>query len=55
MRDIAGVNDKRGFVGHAGDMAQRLLKRSGNIRVHRLVEPQMTVAHLGEGEAGFNR
>ena len=53
MRHVTGVNDERGFVGHAGDMIQRLLERAGNVRIDRLVEPEMAVAHLGEGKAGF--
>ena len=36
-------------------MPKCLLEGAGNVGVHRLVEAQMTVADLREGEAGLRR
>ena len=55
MSNIAGVDQEGGLVFHRGHMTQCLLERAGDVGIHRLVEAQMTVADLGEGEAGLGR
>ncbi len=55
MGDVAGVDQEGRLVCHPGDLAQRFLEGAGDVGVHRLVEAQMAVADLGEGEAGLGR
>src|ERR1700722_1009028 len=55
MRDVASVNDERRFVFDTHDVVQRLLERPGDVGIDWLVESQMAVAHLGEGETRFRR
>src|SRR3984957_5221079 len=54
MRHVTSVNDESRFFRHTGDMVQCVLECAGNVRIDRLVEPQMTVAHLGERKADFS-
>jgi hypothetical protein len=50
MRDIAGVNQKSGFYRQRADLVDRFLQSADRVRVSWLVEPDMAVADLQEGE-----
>src|SRR4029077_13796868 len=52
MRDIAGVNDERRLGRHCLHLTDRLAQRAQRIRIGRLVEADVAVAHLQEGESG---
>ncbi len=52
MADVAGVDHEGRLDRHRLDLADRLFKRAERIRVGRLVEADMAVADLQEGQAG---
>ena len=52
MADVAGVNHERRLYRHRLDPVDRLLQRAARVRIGRLVEADMAVADLQEGEAG---
>src|SRR5215831_19882719 len=50
MGDIAGMNDERWLHAKRPDLADRFLERAEGVGIGRLVEPDMTVADLQEGQ-----
>src|SRR5207247_1071357 len=50
MGDIAGVNDEGWLDRKRIDLVQRFLERADSVRVRRLVESDMAVADLQEGQ-----
>src|SRR6266404_4864217 len=50
LTQIAGMNDEIRFVGHRVDFIDRCLQSSGDVRVSRLVETDVTVADLDKAE-----
>src|SRR5262245_9678825 len=52
MRDVAGVNHEGGFDGERLDLPDRFIERTEHIRIGRLVETDMAVADLQEGQRG---
>ena len=52
MGDVAGVDHEGRLLRQRADLGDRLLKRRQRVRVGRLVEADMAVADLQEGEGG---
>src|SRR5262245_13124443 len=50
MGDIAGVNDEGWLDRKRSDLVQRFVERADSVRVRRLVESEMAVADLKEGQ-----
>ena len=51
--DVAGVNHEGRLFGERADLGDRLLEGLARIGVGGLVEADMAVGNLGEGEAGL--
>ena len=52
MGDVAGVNDERGFDRHRLHLGDGFAERAERIRVCRLIEADVAVAHLQKRESG---
>jgi hypothetical protein len=52
MGDVAGVDHEGRLHRHRLDLVDRLLERAERVRIGRLVEADMAVADLQEGQAG---
>ena len=55
MGDVAGVDHEARSRRQRADLVDRLLQRAEGVRIGRLVEANMTVADLQEGEGGGAR
>src|SRR6202790_5281784 len=52
LTQIAGVNDEIWVMGHRVDLVDGRLQSSGDVRVGRLVETDVTVADLDKAKVG---
>ena len=53
MRDVARVNYKRGLLAQGIDLIDRLLERLRYVVIWILIETNVAVADLREGETAF--
>ncbi len=52
MGDVASVNDERGFDRHCLNLGDGFAQRGERIRVRRLIEADVAIAHLQKRESG---
>src|SRR5579864_2030019 len=55
MAQIAGVNHEIGSLGQSVDLVDRYLQGRSNIRICRLIETNVAIADLNEGEVPAHR